>query len=122
ADAAHPAQVAAVAQADVARRRGARRRLGRRRPDRLPRSRDVRDQRALSALQRRTDAGRNRSLACSRQSLTAPHGVTVGSLLRSRPEAFGLPLELLAGGDGLDRTITSPHIQKTALALAGFHE
>src|ERR1700726_2800413 len=49
-------------------------------------------------------------------------GVTVGALLGSRPEAFGLPLELLAGGDGLDRVITSPHIQKTGLALAGFHE
>ena len=49
-------------------------------------------------------------------------GVSVGGLLRSRPEAFGLPLELLAGVDGLDRTITSPHIQKTGLALAGFHE
>jgi len=43
-------------------------------------------------------------------------------LLRSRPEAFGLPLELLAGADGLGREITSPHIQKTGLALAGFHE
>jgi HPr kinase/phosphorylase len=49
-------------------------------------------------------------------------GVTVGALLRSRPEAFGLPLELLAGAAGLDRPITSPHIQKTGLALAGFHE
>src|SRR5258707_7683515 len=49
-------------------------------------------------------------------------GVTVGALLRSRPEAFGLPLELLAGAEGLDRAITSPHIQKTGLALAGFHE
>src|SRR5438874_11384386 len=49
-------------------------------------------------------------------------GVTVGTLLTSRPEAFGLPLELLAGSDGLDRVITSPHIQKTGLALAGFHE
>jgi HPr kinase/phosphorylase len=49
-------------------------------------------------------------------------GVTVGALLGSRPEAFGLPLELLAGADGLDRVITSPHIQKTGLALAGFHE
>jgi HPr kinase/phosphorylase len=48
--------------------------------------------------------------------------LTVGGLLRSRPEAFGLPLELLAGADGLDRTITSPHIQKTGLALSGFHE
>jgi serine kinase of HPr protein (carbohydrate metabolism regulator) len=33
---------------------------------------------------------------------------------------FGLPLDLLAGVDGLDRIITSPHIQKTGLALAGF--
>src|SRR3989454_9818563 len=49
-------------------------------------------------------------------------GVSVGALLRSRPEAFGLPLDLLAGADGLDRAITSPHIQKTGLALAGFHE
>src|SRR5438093_3967903 len=49
-------------------------------------------------------------------------GVTVGALVRSRPEAFGLPLELLAGADGLARVITSPHIQKTGLALAGLHE
>ena len=46
--------------------------------------------------------------------------VTVGGLLGSRPEASGLPLELLAGGDGLRRAITSPHVQKTGLALAGF--
>src|SRR5262245_24540398 len=49
-------------------------------------------------------------------------GVTVGALLNSHPESFGLPLELLAGAPGLDRLITSPHIQKTGLALAGFHE
>src|SRR5207342_3806560 len=49
-------------------------------------------------------------------------GVTVPGLLSSRPQAFGLPLELLAGANGLDRAITSPHIQKTGLALAGFHE
>ena len=54
--------------------------------------------------------------------MSVPPGVTVGGLLSSRPEAFGLPLELLAGADGLDRVITSPHIQKTGLALAGFHE
>ncbi len=48
--------------------------------------------------------------------------VTVGGLLQSRPEALGLPLELLSGPAGLDRVITSPHIQKTGLALAGFHE
>lgn len=49
-------------------------------------------------------------------------GVTVGALLASRTEAFGLPLELVAGAGGLERSITSPHIQKTGLALAGFHE
>jgi HPr kinase/phosphorylase len=48
--------------------------------------------------------------------------VSVGALINSRPETFGLPLELLAGVDGLARLITSPHIQKTGLALAGFHE
>src|SRR5205814_4565054 len=54
--------------------------------------------------------------------MTPVPGVSVGALLRSRPEAFGLPIELLAGGEGQDRVITSPHIQKTGLALAGFHE
>src|SRR5438552_8930638 len=49
-------------------------------------------------------------------------GVTVRELIASQPEGYGLPLELLAGGDGVDRVITSPHIQKTGLALAGFHE
>ena len=49
-------------------------------------------------------------------------GVTVRELLASRPEAYGLPVELLAGSAGIDRVITSPHIQKTGLALAGFHE
>ena len=48
--------------------------------------------------------------------------VTVAGLLKGRPEAMGLPLELLSGEQGLDRVITSPHIQKTGLALAGFHE
>src|ERR1700750_2025051 len=47
-------------------------------------------------------------------------GVTVRALLESR--AAGLTLELLAGGPGLDRRITSPYIQKIGLALAGFHE
>ena len=48
--------------------------------------------------------------------------VTVSGLLKSRPDAMGLPLELLGGESGLERIITSPHIQKTGLALAGFHE
>ncbi len=47
-------------------------------------------------------------------------GVTVRGLLGGRPDALGLPIELLAGKDGLDRLITNPHIQKTGLALAGF--
>src|SRR6202163_1687806 len=49
-------------------------------------------------------------------------GLTVGALLGSRAEAFGLPFEMLAGRAGLDRRITSPYVQKTGLALAGFHE
>jgi HPr kinase/phosphorylase len=49
-------------------------------------------------------------------------GVSIGALLGSRAEGSGLPLELLAGVDGVDRIITSPHVQKTGLALAGFHE
>src|SRR5205085_6282504 len=57
-----------------------------------------------------------------RARMSTTSGVTVHQLLHSRPEAFGLPLEVLAGRDGLDRMITSPHIQKTGLALAGFHE
>jgi HPr kinase/phosphorylase len=53
--------------------------------------------------------------------MTVP-GVTVRALLGARTDAFGLTLEILAGTDGLDRVITSPHIQKTGLALAGFHQ
>src|SRR3954466_7387966 len=48
--------------------------------------------------------------------------VTVSGLLKSRPDALGPPLELLSGDSPLQRLITSPHIQKTGLALAGFHE
>ena len=46
--------------------------------------------------------------------------ITVASLLKSRAEAIGLPFELLGGASGLERAISSPHIQKTGLALAGF--
>jgi HPr kinase/phosphorylase len=45
----------------------------------------------------------------------------VAALLDSRPETAGLPLELLAGAGGISRVITSPHVQKTGLALSGFH-
>ena len=48
--------------------------------------------------------------------------LTVAGLLGGRSDAIGLPLELLSGQAGLHRTIHSPHIQKTGLALAGFDE
>ena len=48
--------------------------------------------------------------------------VTVAELLTGRAEALALPLELLSGEAGLGRAIASPHIQKTGLALAGFHD
>lgn len=49
-------------------------------------------------------------------------GVSVATLLQSRTEVLGLTLDLLAGSRGLSRLITSPHVQKTGLALAGFQE
>jgi HPr kinase/phosphorylase len=49
-------------------------------------------------------------------------GISVRALLGVRTDVLGLPLELVAGGAGLDRLITSPHPQKTGLALAGFHD
>jgi HPr kinase/phosphorylase len=51
--------------------------------------------------------------------MTSAPGVTVSALLASRSDALGLSLELIAGGDGVSRRITSPHVQKTGLALAG---
>jgi len=47
--------------------------------------------------------------------------LTVAGLLEwgAKPQ---LRLELLGGGGGLDRPIANPHVQKTGLALAGFHE
>src|SRR5436190_5341756 len=48
--------------------------------------------------------------------------VTVRGLLEARPESVGLSIEVVAGAGGLHRQITSPYIQKTGLALAGFHE
>src|ERR1700741_2221893 len=49
-------------------------------------------------------------------------GVTIAGLLGSHPESIGLAIEVVAGRGGLERAGTSPHIQKTGLALAGFHE
>jgi HPr kinase/phosphorylase len=51
-----------------------------------------------------------------------PPVVTVGHLLRARADVYGLGLELVAGASGLERRISSPYIQKTGLALAGYHE
>jgi HPr kinase/phosphorylase len=48
--------------------------------------------------------------------------VTVGDLVGPRAVAFGLRVEVLAGAAGLGRSIISPHIQKTGLALAGYDE
>ena len=48
--------------------------------------------------------------------------VTVAVLLGSRAEALGLRLEVLGGAAGLGRPITSPHVQKTGLAFAGYEE
>ena len=54
--------------------------------------------------------------------MASEFGITVAALLADEPDAFGLPLELLAGRTGLDRLITNPHVQKTGLALAGFQD
>lgn len=43
-------------------------------------------------------------------------------MLRERGDGPEIDLTLLAGAAGLDRLITSPHIQKTGLALAGFDQ
>jgi HPr kinase/phosphorylase len=48
--------------------------------------------------------------------------VSVAVLLGARAEALGLRVEVLAGREGLSRPLTSPHIQKTGLALAGYDE
>ncbi len=47
-------------------------------------------------------------------------GVTVATVLRDVAGSHVLDLELLAGAGGVDRRITSPHPQKTGLALAGY--
>jgi HPr kinase/phosphorylase len=48
--------------------------------------------------------------------------VSVAVLLGARAEALGLRVDVLAGRAGLSRPLTSPHIQKTGLALAGYDE
>lgn len=51
-----------------------------------------------------------------------PLEVAVGVLLQPRDEAPEFVVEILAGRQGLGRVVRSPHVQKTGLALAGFHE
>jgi HPr kinase/phosphorylase len=48
--------------------------------------------------------------------------LTVAGLVERGSGPASLSLELLGGHHGLDRRIGSPYIQKTGLALAGFHE
>lgn len=54
--------------------------------------------------------------------MSLPLEVAVGTLLEPRPELPDFTVEILAGRRGLNRPIRSPHVQKTGLALAGFHE
>ena len=50
-------------------------------------------------------------------------GVTVGGAAAAAgPKRSACRSSCWPARDGLDRLITSPHIQKTGLALAGFHE
>ena len=48
--------------------------------------------------------------------------LTVAGLVERGSGPASLALELLGGQSGLNRRIGSPYIQKTGLALAGFHE
>jgi HPr kinase/phosphorylase len=52
---------------------------------------------------------------------TAP-AVAVGTLLEPGTDGADLVFEIVAGRQGLDRQVRSPHVQKTGLAVAGFHE
>ncbi len=54
--------------------------------------------------------------------MPSPPEVAVGVLLEPREDAPDLCVDVIAGRRGLGRVIRSPHVQKTGLALAGFHE
>ena len=54
--------------------------------------------------------------------MPASPGVSVGAILELQADAPELDVQVLAGRDGMHRQIRSPHLQKTGLALAGFHE
>jgi HPr kinase/phosphorylase len=54
--------------------------------------------------------------------MSIPPAVAVGALLEPDPDAAELVVEIVAGRQGLERLVLSPHVQKTGLALAGFPE
>ena len=54
--------------------------------------------------------------------MPVPPAVAIRALAAASPDPQGLALRPLAGETGLDRLVRSPHLQKTGLALAGFHE
>ena len=54
--------------------------------------------------------------------MSSPLEVAVGRLIEPRPESAEFIVDVLAGRSGLGRAVRSPHVQKTGLALAGFHE
>jgi HPr kinase/phosphorylase len=49
-------------------------------------------------------------------------GVSVAAVLRDLADSRAMEVEILAGRAGLERQITSPHPQKTGLALSGFDQ
>ena len=54
--------------------------------------------------------------------MSSPHAVAVGALLEPCDGSPALGVEIVAGRGGLGRRVRSSHVQKTGLALAGFHE
>ena len=54
--------------------------------------------------------------------MSTPPAVAVGALLEPDLDAGELAVEIVAGRQGLERLVRSPHVQKTGLALAGFPE
>jgi HPr kinase/phosphorylase len=52
------------------------------------------------------------------QQIVQPQSISVGELVEA--SGLGLQLEILCGGDGLAKRISSPRIQRLGLALAGY--
>src|SRR5690606_38150424 len=117
---ANRARLARAAQADDRRERRSGAGRHRRAVPRVPQRRDGLAQRPVAPPPRRVRAGLARPL--DTPAMSTPHAVAVGVLLETYEGAPGLAVEILAGRNGLHRPIRSPHVQKTGLALAGFHE